>query len=271
MQLKKRLDLILVEKNLFKSRNEAQKAIFAKMVLVNEQLETKPGKMFSVDKIKDIKIKEFPKYVSRGGYKLQKALDEFKIDVSEKICLDIGASTGGFTDCLLQYNAKKVYAVDVGYGQLDLKIRNNPKVVPIEKTNIRYIDKTLFKEKIDIVTIDVSFISIKKFVLNLLDILNKDFAIIILIKPQFEANIEEVKKGVVKDKAVHKMILLDFLKFFNQNNLKIVNLTYSPIRGPKGNIEFLAEIREKGEEIREEFIERVVNEAWLKFGIKEKS
>lgn len=263
MSTKKRLDLILTEKNYFKSRSEAASFIRAGMVFINNQNETKPGKYFDENTIKEIVIKEKPKYVSRGGYKLEKALNVFKIDVNNKVCLDIGASTGGFTDCLLQNNAKKVYAVDVGYGQIDLKLRNHPKVVLIERTNIRYIDKTIFKEKIDIITIDVSFISVEKFLLNLLDLLNKDASIIILFKPQFEAEPKDVKKGIIKDKEVHIKVISRFFEFLKSNNLKMVNLTFSPIKGSKGNIEFLLLVKKEGENVSLNDIKRVVEESWL--------
>jgi len=261
MKNKKRLDILLTEKGYFKSRTKASAYISAGKVFINNKLQDKPGKLFAVDEIKDVKIKEPERYVSRGGYKLEKALKKFSISVADRICLDVGASTGGFTDCLLQFGAQKVYAVDVGYGQIDLKLRQNPKVVLYEKTNIRYINQEFFNEKIDIVTIDVSFISVKKFLHLLIDFLNPDFDIIVLIKPQFESERRYVKKGIVKDKQVHIKVLKDFLDYINSIKLKLINLDYSPIKGPKGNIEFLCHIKDKGKNIDIKNIEQIIGEA----------
>ncbi len=261
MKNKKRLDIILVEKGYFKSRSKASSYISTGRIFINNTRQDKPGKLFSPDEIKNVKIYEPEKYVSRGGYKLEKALNTFNIKLLGKVALDIGASTGGFTDCLLQYGVKKVYAVDVGYGQLDLKLRNDPRVILCEKTNIRYIDEKTFYEKIDIVTVDVSFISVKKFLHILIPYLNSDFDIIVLIKPQFEAEKKEVKKGVVRDKSVHIKVLQRFLEYINSIKLKIVNLTYSPIKGPKGNIEFLSHIKDNGESIKIDDIVNIVEES----------
>lgn len=261
MKNKKRLDILLTEKGYFKSRTKASAYISAGKVFINNRLQDKPGKLFLVDEIKNVKIKEPVKYVSRGGYKLEKALKEFGISVVDKICLDVGASTGGFTDCLLQFGAKKVYAVDVGYGQIDLKLRQNPNVVLYEKTNIRYINQKLFNEKIDVVTIDVSFISVKKFLHLIIDFLNPDFDIIVLIKPQFESEKKYVKRGIVRDKQIHIKVLKDFFDYIISIKLNLINMDYSPIKGPKGNIEFLCHIKEKGKNMDIRKIEQIVEEA----------
>ncbi|MBN1899084.1 MAG: TlyA family RNA methyltransferase [Spirochaetes bacterium] len=242
MKNKKRLDILLHEKGYFSSRSQSHQYILAGKVFINETREDKPGKLFPVDKIKTVYIKQSPRYVSRGGYKLEKALKEFSVNPSGKICLDIGASTGGFTDCLLQKKAKKVYAVDVGYGQIDMKLRRDPRLVLLEKTNIRYITEKQFDEKIELVTCDVSFISVQKFLHRLAAFLSENFDMIVLVKPQFESSIKEVKKGVIKDPLVHAKVLRSFQDYILSINLKIINWTFSPLKGPKGNIEYLAHI-----------------------------
>ncbi len=236
--MKKRLDTILIERNLVESKHKAQAIILAGQVFVNNRKIDKPGKKFSKDI--NIFIKELPKYVSRGGLKLEHAINSFGIDVKNKICMDVGASTGGFTDCLLQHGAKKVYAIDVGYGQLHYKLRNDPRIINIEKCNFRYIEKKIILEPIDLCTVDVSFISLKLIIPRCLDFLKDNGNIVALIKPQFEAGKDEVEKGgLIKNPEKHKKILENLFKFFNELNLKNYGCIESPILGQKGNKEFL--------------------------------
>ncbi len=236
--MKKRLDTILTEKNIVESRHKAQAMILAGQVFVNNIKVNKPGKKFTEDI--EIEIKALPKFVSRGGLKLEYALNQFNVEVRDKICMDVGASTGGFTDCLLQYGANKVYAIDVGYGQLHYKLRNNPKVINIEKCNFRYIKSNKILDLIDLCTIDVSFISLKLIVPKCLDFLKDNGEIIALIKPQFEAGKDEVGKGgIVKDSNIHEKVISNLKDFFSSINLSILGLVESPILGQKGNKEFL--------------------------------
>ncbi len=247
--MKKRLDDILVERNIIESKQKAQAIILAGQVFVNNTKVDKPGKKFFTNI--EIKVKELPKFVSRGGIKLEHALNKFNISVENKICLDVGASTGGFTDCLLQYGAKKVYAVDVGYGQLHYKLRNNPKVINIEKCNFRYISSERIPEKIDLCTIDVSFISLKLIIPKCLLFLKKNGEIIALIKPQFEVGKEEVEKGgVIKSQLKHQKVINDLIAFFETNNLTTKGIVESPILGQKGNKEFLIYLKKEKERIQ---------------------
>lgn len=243
--MKKRLDLLLVERGLFGSRAQAQRAISAGVVLVNGQIIDKPGAQVSMDA--QIEVKERPRYVSQGGLKLEKALRAFHIDVAEKVCVDVGASTGGFTDCLLQHGAKKVYAVDVGKGQLDWKLRTDPRVIVLEGINARYLQPEQIGELVDIATIDVSFISLRLILPPLKEIVTPKGDLICLVKPQFEAGREHVRRGgVVKDLLTHQRVLEDLACFAqDQLQLSVINATYSPIRGPAGNIEFFLHIRNK--------------------------
>jgi 23S rRNA (cytidine1920-2'-O)/16S rRNA (cytidine1409-2'-O)-methyltransferase len=235
---KKRLDSILVEKGFVNSKEKAKALILSGNVFVNEHKITKAGTKFTGKEV--FFIKEPLKYVSRGGYKLEHALKEFNINVSEKKAIDIGASTGGFTDCLLQHNIKKVYAVDVGYGQIDYKLRKNSKVIVIERCNFRYIDKEKVPEKVDIIVIDVSFISLKLIIPNAIQFLKPAGEIVALIKPQFEVGKGEVGKGgIVRDTYYHDKIIKELKIFFNSINLQTKGLTESPILGQKGNKEFL--------------------------------
>lgn len=248
--MKIRIDQLLVDKNFFDSRKKAQSAIIAGIVKVENKIIDKAGTL--VDSEKEIIItKELNRYVSRGGLKLEKAINEFSFEIKDKVFLDIGASTGGFTDCLLRNGAKKVYAVDVGYGQLDWSLRNNEKVVVFERTNARYLKpEDLYKnneEKANGCVIDASFISLEKIIPNMINLLDENFFIICLIKPQFEAGREKIKKGVVVDKEVHKEVISKFISFIETLNLKLLGLTFSPIKGPSGNIEFLAHISNTGE------------------------
>lgn len=242
---KQRLDLVLLEKKFFESRQRAQSAVMSGGVYVNGVKVTKPGTLIATDD--DIQLKSNDCiYVSRGGLKLEKAINTFGLNVLGKICLDIGASTGGFTDCLLKNGASFVYAIDVGYGQLDWKIRTDTRVKVLEKTNIRYLEPNKLytkehKAKATICTIDVSFISLTKILDNTCKLMDDDKNIVTLIKPQFEAGKNQVqKKGVIRDKAIHYQVLHNIFSFCNTININIVDLTHSPIKGPSGNIEFLA-------------------------------
>lgn len=240
MQEKKRnrLDLFLFEKGMVESREKARSLILAGNVLVNNQLVDKPGTLISPDSA--ITIKNKLPYVSRGGFKLQQAIQELHIDVNGRTCLDVGASTGGFTDCLLQNNARHVYAVDVGYGQLAWTLRNDKRVTVIERTNIRNLTQNLVPSPIDIVTIDVSFISLRIVVPAVLKFMNKNGFILALIKPQFEVGKGQVGKGgVVRDPELHKKTIRDLSSFFSDIGLSPGPVVPSPVPGPKGNIEFM--------------------------------
>ena len=232
-----RLDLFIKEKYNF-SREYSKEIILKGYVKIDGKVILKPS--FKVFKNSNLELLEnaIPKYVSRGGFKLEKALEYFKIDLTDKICLDIGASTGGFSDCMLKNGAKKIYAVDVGTNQLDKSLLNNEKIISMENTDIRKIDK--FKEKVDFISVDVSFISLKKITGNFHNFLKEKGQIIALIKPQFEAGKENIdKNGIVKNKKIHKKVLGDLYTFFNEINLKCNGITFSPIKGSKGNIEYL--------------------------------
>ncbi|MCS7274844.1 MAG: TlyA family RNA methyltransferase [Candidatus Bipolaricaulota bacterium] len=243
MSHKRRLDLLLVERGLYSSRAQAQRAISAGLVLVNGELIDKPGAQVSIDA--QIEVKETPRYVSQGGLKLEKALDVFQIDATDKTCLDIGASTGGFTDCLLQHGAKRVYAIDVGKGQLDWKLRTDPRVTVLEEINARYLKPEQIGELVDLATVDVSFISLKLILPPLKEIVTPKGDLICLVKPQFEAGRKQIARGgVVKDSLTHQRVLEDLARFIeDQLQISIVNATFSPIRGPAGNIEFFFHIK----------------------------
>ena len=265
---KERIDKLLVEKGLVESREKAQRLIMAGMVFVNNQRIDKVGTKVKVSS--DIFIKEKEKYVSRGGYKLEKGIKDFNWNVKDKVCIDIGASTGGFTDCLLQNGAKKVYAVDVGKNQLSEKLRNNEKVISLEKTNARYLTEKEIPEKLDCFVSDVSFISILKILPNLCNLLKEGAEGIILIKPQFELSKKEVKNGVVRDKNLHIKAITKVLDGLKESCYCVENLTYSDTWGPEGNIEFLAFLK-KGKDCKnkitpekiKEVVERA-NEEFLK-------
>ncbi len=237
-----RIDKLLVEKGFFKSRTAAQAAIMAGQISIGDQVVQKASD--SVDKQTEINIKESAKYVSRGALKLKTALEHFSIDVEGKIALDAGASTGGFTQVLLEHGASKVIAVDVGYGQFDYNLRRDKRVKLLERTNIRYLDAESI-ESVDIVVADLSFISITKVMDNIMTMTKSDAEFVILIKPQFEAEPRFAKKGVVRDKNVHKQVLENVLSQLEKKALFVAGLIPSPIKGPKGNIEFLAYLRRK--------------------------
>ena len=237
--MKKRIDLLLVEKGYFESRERAKKAIMAGVVFVNNQRCDKAG--VDVDEDADILVKGDPiPYVSRGGLKLEKAMECFPITLEGKICMDVGASTGGFTDCMLMNGAVKVYSVDVGYGQLAWKLRTDDRVVNLERTNFRYVTDEQIKDKIDFSSVDVSFISLKHILPNLNTFLKDDGSAVCLIKPQFEAGKEKVgKKGVVSDPKTHLEVCEKVIGLAIENGFSVAGLDFSPIKGPEGNIEYL--------------------------------
>ncbi len=236
---KKRLDIVLVEKNMAPSRTRAGALIMCGKVMVNKRRCDKPGTKIPPDADIQLKTSDHP-FASRGGLKLAAALEENKINCNGLVCMDVGASTGGFTDCLLQNGALKIYSIDVGYGQLAWKLRNNPKVVVLERTNIRYMDPSCISDPVDLVTIDVSFISLKIVVPVILDFMQPDGIILALIKPQFEVGKGKVGKGgVVRDETLHKEVIDSLSLFFIDIGLKSKKVIPSPILGPKGNREFI--------------------------------
>lgn len=258
---KKRIDLLLVEQGFFDSREKAKRAIMAGIVHNDHEIIDKPGTKVPVDMELFVKGSVMP-YVSRGGLKLEKALKYFDITMTDRVMVDIGSSTGGFTDCALQNKAKRVYAVDVGTNQLVWKLRNDSRVVVKEKTNFRHATTDLFEYELpNIATIDVSFISLKLIFEPLKDILNDGNDIVALIKPQFEAGREDVgKKGIVKDAKIHQRVIENVISYANECQFSIQNLTYSPITGGEGNIEFLAHFKVGGTNSLLQ-VEQVVQEA----------
>ena len=258
---KKRLDQLVFERGLTESRERAKTTIMAGQVFVNGQRSDKPGTPVPEDAKIEIHGETMP-FVSRGGYKLDKALKVFPVDPAGSHCIDCGASTGGFTDVLLQHCASLVYAVDVGYGQLAWKLREDNRVVCMERTNVRYISGEQIPELLDIAVMDVSFISIKLILPALKGILKPDADIICLIKPQFEAGKDKVgKKGVVRDIGVHREVVRDILDFCRENQLSCQGLDYSPIRGPEGNIEFLLWLKNSDNNALEPDVDAVVDAA----------
>ena len=246
---KERLDVILVNRGLVQSRERARTEIMAGNVFVDGQKEEKCGAKFLVNCDIEVKGKKNP-YVSRGGLKLHKGIEQFKINLDDKVCMDIGSSTGGFTDCMLKHGAKKVYAVDVGYGQLAWELRNDSRVILMERTNIRYLEPSKLEEKVDFVSVDVSFISLKKVLPNAVNLSNDGACMLCLIKPQFEAGRENVgKKGVVRDKNVHRQVIKEIASFVIENNFSILGLDFSPIKGPEGNIEYLIYIKKNSQNV----------------------
>ena len=236
---KKRLDVLLVERGLQESRQKAQATIMSGLVFVRGQRVDKPGTAVAEDAQIEVRGNVL-KYVSRGGLKLEKAMSTFPIQLEGAVCADIGASTGGFTDCMLQNGAGKVYAVDVGYGQLAWSLRSDPRVVCMERTNARYLTHEQIPQELDFVSIDVSFISLKLILPAVWGLLKTGGHVACLVKPQFEAGKEKVgKKGVVQDPAVHLEVLDHFLEHAKESNFTVIGITYSPVRGPEGNIEYL--------------------------------
>ncbi len=242
MKVKKRLDVLLTEQGYADSRSKAQAIIMSGQVYVNGQKADKPGVSYEETVELEVRGAVCP-YVSRGGLKLEKALRDFGVKPIDYVCSDSGASTGGFTDCLLQQGARKVFAIDVGYGQLDWKIRSDPRVVVMERTNIRYVTPEDLGEALDLSVIDVSFISLKIVLPTIKNLLKPTGQVLCLIKPQFEAGKEKVgKKGVVREKSTHQEVLDNFVSLANELEFKILGLTFSPVKGPEGNIEFLAHL-----------------------------
>ena len=237
--MKKRLDVLVTEQGLAPSREKARTMIMEGIVFVDGQREDKPGASFAEDASIEIKGKAL-RYVSRGGLKLEKAMASFGLELAGAVCMDVGASTGGFTDCMLQNGAAKVYAVDVGRGQLAWQLRNDPRVVCMEKTNIRYVTPEDIGEPVDFATADVSFISLDKVLPPVFKILKESGRAVCLIKPQFEAGREKVgKKGVVRDRGTHKEVIEKVIAAAAQDGFYVLGLTHSPIKGPEGNIEYL--------------------------------
>lgn len=248
--MKERLDVLLVRRGLAASREKAKAVIMAGCVYVNGQKEDKAGSMFPETASLEVHGNTL-RYVSRGGLKLEKAMNDFDVTLTGKVCMDVGASTGGFTDCMLQNGAVKVYSVDVGHGQLDWKLRNDERVVCMEKTNIRYVVPEDIDTFVDFASIDVSFISLTKVLPPVRRLLSENGQIVCLIKPQFEAGREKVgKKGVVRDAAVHREVIEKVVAFAREQHLAPIALDFSPIKGPEGNIEYLLHLQKMAEEAK---------------------
>jgi len=269
MAKRERIDKLLVDMGLVESREKAQRLIMSGAVFVNNVRVDKPGTKVETDA--QIYIKEKEKYVSRGGYKLEKGIKIFKPDIKDKICIDIGSSTGGFTDCLLQHGAKKVYAVDVGTNQLHEKLKEDPRVISLEKTNARYLTKKEIPERIQFFVSDVSFISVLKILPNICGLIEEEAEGIILIKPQFELSKKEVKGGVVKDPELHVKAVKKVIHGLEQSCYCVKDITFSETWGPEGNIEFLAYLQKKDDnsqcrgKITDEKIRYTVERAHEKF------
>lgn len=269
---KERLDVLVVKRGLAESREKAKALIMAGNIFVREQREDKPGSTFPEDAPIELRGKAM-KYVSRGGYKLEKAIELWQPPLENQICMDVGSSTGGFTDCMLQNGAHKVYAIDVGTNQLAWKLRQDDRVVSMEKTNIRYVTRTEIPEEITFASIDVAFISLTKVLLPVRELLAHEGRLVCLVKPQFEAGREKVgKKGVVRDQNVHKEVLENIIAFVLTVGFRIIDFSFSPIKGPEGNIEYLlylektkqAEECSEGTSIEQEYrikIQEIVQEA----------
>ena len=246
--MKERLDVLLVNMGLAPSRTQAGALIMEGKVYVNGVKEDKPGMSFDLYSAVEVRGERLP-FVSRGGLKLQKAAEVWDLDLTGLICMDVGASTGGFTDCMLQHGAEKVYAVDVGYGQLHWKLRNDPRVVNMEKTNIRYLTREQVPELLDFASVDVSFISLTKVLPPLGELMKEHARAVTLIKPQFEAGREKVgKKGVVREPETHIEVCETVTAFAKENGFAVLGLDYSPVRGPEGNIEYLMYLERGGME-----------------------
>jgi len=247
MRIKKRLDILMVERGLAPGRDRAKALVMEGVVYVGGQKSQKPGEEYGSEAEIEVRGKRMP-YVSRGGLKLEKAVKVFGITARDMVCADIGASTGGFTDCLLKHGAKRVYAVDVGYGQLAWELRADERVVALERTNARYLTGKEIPEPLDMISIDVSFISLTLLIPVLSGLLGEDGRMLCLIKPQFEAGRENVgKKGVVRDGAVHEQVIGKVADFAVSNGLATVGLDYSPVKGPNGNIEYLLYLEKRRE------------------------
>lgn len=247
--MKERLDVLLVNQGLAPSREKAKALIMEGIVYVNNQKEDKPGNTFETDAVIEVRGTTL-KYVSRGGLKLEKAMTHFDLSLEGTVCMDVGASTGGFTDCMLQNGAVKVFSIDVGRGQLAWKLRQDPRVVCMEKTNMRYVTPEQIGVPVDFTSIDVSFISLTKILLPVYEILRDHGEVVCLIKPQFEAGREKVgKKGVVRDPAVHEEVIHKVIDYAGSIGFGRKHLEYSPIKGPEGNIEYLLHLEKNGEDI----------------------
>lgn len=264
--LKERIDVLLVQQGYYPSREKAKAAIMAGLVYVNKQICDKPGT--PVDTAAELLIKnDLCPYVGRGGLKLEKALSFFSQDLTDAVCIDIGASTGGFTDCMLQKGAKRVYAIDVGYGQLDYKLRTDSRVINMEKVNIRYLDPAEIPEPADFISVDVSFISLNLVFPVAVQLLKDDGSLVCLIKPQFEAGREQVgKNGIIRDPAVHREVLQKVARYGRSSGFSPEILTYSPMTGAKGNIEYLMLMKKRKPsfpsiELSEDAYQAVVSEA----------
>ncbi len=266
---KERLDVLLVNKGLAQSREKAKAIIMSGNVYVNGQKEDKAGSNFGEDAVIEVRGAAL-KYVSRGGLKLEKAMENFDVTLEGKVCMDVGSSTGGFTDCMLQNGAVKVYAVDVGHGQLDWKLRNDSRVVCMEKTNIRYVLPEHIQDRIDFASIDVSFISLTKVLGPVKELLTDNGQIVCLIKPQFEAGREKVgKHGVVREPEVHLEVINKVIEFAVSIGFEVLNLEFSPVKGPEGNIEYLLHLQKhiEGEYTNIPFVpEKIVEEAHKTLG-----
>jgi 23S rRNA (cytidine1920-2'-O)/16S rRNA (cytidine1409-2'-O)-methyltransferase len=258
---KKRADILLFEKGLVESREKGKRLIMEGLVYIGTKKIDKPGD--SIDENENITIKSNPLiYVSRGGLKLEKAINYFNLNLCDIIAMDIGASTGGFTDCMLRNGAAKVYALDVGYNQLDWRLRNDPRVVVMERTNIRNITKEDIEDNIDFISIDVSFISLKLVLPVAKELLTTDGEIVALIKPQFEAGREKVgKKGIVRDKNTHMEVITNIVNFSEEIGLFPCSLTFSPVTGATGNIEFLIHLKRNTEIFERKLIQKTIDEA----------
>lgn len=264
--MKQRLDILLCEQGLAASREKAKAMIMAGIVYVKGQKEDKAGATFDEEAAKTIEVKGATlRYVSRGGLKLEKAVDVFGVILADQTCMDVGASTGGFTDCMLQNGAKKVFSIDVGKGQLDWKLRNDPRVVCMEKTNMRYVTPEDIGEPVDFVSIDVSFISLTKILKPVYDCMKENGQVVCLIKPQFEAGREKVgKKGVVRDKKTHVEVIEMIMEFTKAMGFAFLHLDFSPVKGPEGNIEYLLHLKKCDNSLPEctyrfDLIEETVN------------
>lgn len=257
---KNRADVLVYKQGLVDSREKAKRLIMSGNIYVNEVKVLKAGEMYEEGTIFTLKG-EKPRYVSRGGFKLEKAIKAFELNLDGMVCADFGASTGGFTDCMLQNGAKKVYAIDVGYGQINWSIRSNPKVITIERTNIRYLDESLIQEKLNFISIDVSFISLTLILPKAFSLIADDGIIIALIKPQFEAGREEVgKNGIVRSLETREKTIEKIYDFVLDNSFTPLDLTFSPITGAEGNQEFLIKISKDGQVFNRESIKNIVEE-----------
>lgn len=268
MTEKIRLDVALFERGFVDSREKGKALIMAGLVYVNGQKETKAGTSVKSEDCIELRGEKMP-YVSRGGYKLAKAIDEFGLKLDGCVCMDIGASTGGFTDCMLISGASKVYSIDVGYGQLAWKLRSDSRVVNMERTNFRYVTHEEIPEEIDFASVDVSFISLKHIIPPMKKLLKQGGQAVCLIKPQFEAGKEKVgKKGVVREISTHIEVVENIYNFVLENGFKVLNLDFSPIKGPQGNIEYLIYIEkgENGESLLTRSIKEIVEESHSTLG-----